>query len=133
MTTRLIFNPDAAAHSAKNALAAPGSTIQPQDRTEEHQMVATHEAPRTAVDQPSAPETYVYTPHELNRLISREIAGRLCEIADTLTANADFLLANDDVPASIKQPRAGVYRDVALQLIKLAGDELHGAWAGELR
>ncbi|WP_239154377.1 hypothetical protein [Amycolatopsis sp. FDAARGOS 1241] len=96
-------------------------------------MVATHEPTRTATEQRREAVTYTYTPRELNVLISREIAGRLCEIADTLTANADFLLANDDVPASIKRPRAGVYRDVALQLIKLAGNELHGAWAGEVQ
>ncbi|MEV4604909.1 hypothetical protein AB0K15_47145 [Amycolatopsis sp. NPDC049253] len=130
MTARLIFQPDAAAHSAKNALAAPGSTIQPQDRTEEPQMVDTTTVARDVADQTTA---VTYTPRELNVLISREIAGRLCEIADTLTTNAGFLLANDDVPVSIKRPRAGVYRDVALQLIKLAGDELHSAWAGEVR
>jgi hypothetical protein len=130
MTTRLTFSPDAAAHSAKNAHAAPGSHVQPQDRTEELQMVDTPTVARDVADQATA---VTYTPRELNVLISREIAGRLCEIADTLALNAGFLFANDDVPASVMRPRAGVYRDVAMQLRQLAGDELYSAWAGEVR
>ncbi|MFI5611331.1 hypothetical protein [Amycolatopsis sp. NPDC051903] len=132
MTTRLIFQPDAAAHSAKNALAAPGSTIQPQDRTEEHQMVATHEAPRTAVEQPREAVTYTYTPHELNRLISREVCGRLHELADTLTSNAAFLLANDAVPAAAKSARARTYLDVATQLRHVGIADMIGATVSEL-
>jgi hypothetical protein len=132
MAARLHFRPDAAAHSAKNAHAAPGSHVQPQDRTEEPQMVDTPTVASEAADQATA---VAYTPRELNRLISREIAGRLFEIAGKLATNAGFLLVNEDLPASVKRPRAGVYCDVAVQLKKLGEDELYrsGVWAGEVR
>ncbi|MGW7534723.1 RapZ C-terminal domain-containing protein [Amycolatopsis sp. NPDC054798] len=48
MSIRLAVSPDAAAHSAKNAHAAPGSLDQPQDRTKEVPMVATR-FPQVAV------------------------------------------------------------------------------------
>ncbi|MGW4488852.1 hypothetical protein ACWEOE_34065 [Amycolatopsis sp. NPDC004368] len=132
MTTRLFFQPDAAAHSAKNAHAAPGSTIQPQDRTEESQMVATHQAPRTADEAPAAPETYTYTPHELNRLISREIAGRLQEISAQLCLMARFLIVNNGAPLAVKGPRVRTYLDVATQLRLLAQQEIETAQVREV-
>jgi hypothetical protein len=119
MTAHLLFHPDAAAPSGKNAPTAPGSTDQSQNRTEEPQMVATTTPDREAV-------TYAYTPAELNRLISRELAGRLHEIGMTLMSNAAFLLANDTVPAAGKRDRARVYLDVATQLRLLALAELDG-------
>ncbi|WP_326568043.1 hypothetical protein VSH64_40590 [Amycolatopsis rhabdoformis] len=132
MTTRLIFRPDAAAHSAKNAHTAPGSTIHPQDRTEDAQMVATPQVERTAADQPAEPTTYTYTPRELNRLVSREISGRLLELADILARNAAFLLANDQVPAEVKRTRALTYLDVADQLRSVGLDEVIRATLSEV-
>lgn len=118
MAARLLIHPDAAAHSAKNAPTAPGSTAQSRTRTEEHQMVDT-----TA---PAHEVAYTYTPAELNRLISRELAGRLHELGMSLMSNAAFLLANDTVPAAVKRDRARVYLDVSAQLRLLALAELDG-------
>jgi hypothetical protein len=121
MAARLVFSPDAAAPSGKNVPTAPGSTAQSRDHTEEHQMVDTA-APAREV-------AFTYTPAELNRLISRELAGRLHELGMTLMSNAAFLLANDTVPAAAKRDRTRVYLDVASQLRLLAIDELDGiAW-----
>ncbi|MET7990533.1 hypothetical protein ABZU76_06445 [Amycolatopsis sp. NPDC005232] len=131
MTARLTFHPDAAAHPAKNALAAPGSHVQPQDRTEESQMVATHEAPRTAGEQPAEVTTYSYTPDELNRLVSREIAGRLGEIAAQLCLMARYLIVNDGAPVAVKGPRVKTYLDVSTQLRLLAQQELETAGIAE--
>ncbi|SEF30174.1 hypothetical protein SAMN05421837_10541 [Amycolatopsis pretoriensis] len=117
MTTRLIFHPDAAAHSAKNAPTAPGSTAQSRNRTEEPQMVDTTAPAREAA-------TFTYTPDELNSLISREVSGRLHELGLSLMSNAAFLLANDTVPAAAKRERARVYLDVSAQLRLLAVAEL---------
>ncbi|WP_020664228.1 hypothetical protein [Amycolatopsis benzoatilytica] len=72
---------------------------------------------------------FTYTPAELNRLISRELCGRLHELGMSLMSNAAFLLANDTVPTAVKRDRARVYLDVAAQLRLLAIDELDGiAW-----
>lgn len=121
MAARLLIHPDAAAHSAKNAPTAPGSAAQSQNRTEEHQMVDTTTPVREVA--------FAYTPAELNRLISRELCGRLHELCLSLTSNAAFLLANDTVPAAVKRDRVRVYLDVAAQLRLLAVDELDGiAW-----
>ncbi len=125
MTARLIFHPDAAAHSAKNAPTAPGSTAQSRNRTEELQMVDTTAPAREAA-------TFTYTPDELNRLISREISGRLHELGLSLMSNAAFLLANDTVPAAAKRDRARVYLDVSAQLRLLALAELE-SMTGEVQ
>lgn len=122
MAIRLFFHPDAAAHSAKNAPTAPGSTAQSRNRTEELQMVDITTATREAA--------FTYTPTELNRLISRELAGRLHELGMSLMSNAAFLLANDTVPATAKRDRARVYLDVAAQVRLLALDELDGIVEG---
>lgn len=122
MSTRLTFSPDAAAHSAKNAHAAPGSAVQPQDRTREIPMVDTHTAARETEE-----TTYAYTPHELNRMLSREIAGRLRELADTLDANASFLFASTAVPAAFARPRLRAYLDVSSQLRAVARHEIETA------
>ncbi|MFI6026379.1 hypothetical protein [Amycolatopsis magusensis] len=74
-----------------------------------------------------------YTPHELNRLISREIAGRLREVADTLTGNASTVdelfsaLVLNGHYAGKFVARAQVYRDVASQLRAVADSELETA------
>ncbi|WP_372671298.1 hypothetical protein [Amycolatopsis kentuckyensis] len=86
--------------------------------------------------------TVAYTPVELNRLISREIAGRLREVADTLTTNADvvgdlftrLVMAGTYIGAFAA--RAQTYRDVASQLRAVAAFELETAgiacsWCGE--
>ncbi|WP_326945783.1 hypothetical protein OG439_40665 [Amycolatopsis sp. NBC_01307] len=65
-----------------------------------------------------------YTPAQLNRLISREIAGRLHEVGETLLTNVAFLMANDAVPAAAKQVRTRTYLDVVAQLWLLAAGEL---------
>ncbi len=122
MAARLLISPDAAAHSAKNAPTAPGSTAQSRNRTEEHQMVDT-----TA---PAREVAYTYTPAELNRLISRELSGRLHELGMTFMSNAAFLLANDTIPAAAKRDRTRVYLDVAAQLRLLALAELDGIVGG---
>ncbi|WP_239154421.1 hypothetical protein [Amycolatopsis sp. FDAARGOS 1241] len=95
-------------------------------------MVATHEPTRTATEQPREAVTYTYTPHQLNRLISREVCGRLHELADTLTTNAALLLANDVVPAAAKHARARTYLDVAAQLRHVGIAELVGVTVSEL-
>jgi hypothetical protein len=120
MSARLIFSPDAAAPSGKNAPTASGSTAQSRNRTEEHQMVDTTAPVREAL-------TVAYTPAELNGLISREIAGRLYEITSTLLSNVAFLLANDNVPRELKDQRVRTYLDVTTQLRLLAVAELDGA------
>ncbi|RSD20116.1 hypothetical protein [Amycolatopsis eburnea] len=74
--------------------------------------------------------TFTYTPAELNRLISREISGRLHELGLSLMSNAAFLLANDTVPVAAKRDRARVYLDVAAQLRLLAAAELDGITEG---
>lgn len=135
MAARLFFSPDAAAPSGKNVPTAPGSTEQSRNRTEEHQMVDTTGPVREAA-------TVAYTPVELNRLISREIAGRLREAADTLSTNADLVgelftrlvLAGTYIGAFAV--RAQTYRDVASQLRGVAAFELETAgiacsWCGE--
>ncbi|UOZ09375.1 hypothetical protein [Amycolatopsis sp. WQ 127309] len=68
--------------------------------------------------------TVAYTPAQLNRLISREIAGRLHEVSETLLTNVAFLMANDAVPAAAKQVRTRTYLDVVAQLWLLAAGEL---------
>ncbi|WIV60171.1 hypothetical protein [Amycolatopsis nalaikhensis] len=75
---------------------------------------------------PAHEVAYTYTPAELNRLISRELAGRLHELGMSLMSNAAFLLANDTVPAAVKRDRARVYLDVSAQLRLLALAELDG-------
>jgi hypothetical protein len=135
MTARLNFSPDAAAPSGKNVPTAPGSTAQSQNRTEEPQMVDT----TTPFREDNA---VTYTPVELNRLVSREIAGRLREVAGTLATNADvvgdlftrLVLAGTYIGALAV--RAQVYRDVASQLRAVAAFELETAgiacsWCGE--
>ena len=126
MSARLTFSPDAAAHSAKNAHAAPGSAVQPQDRTREIPMVDTHTAARET-EQQGQETTYAYTPHELNRLLSCEVAGRLRELADTLDANAAFLFASTAVPAAFARPRLRAYLDVSSQLRAVARHEIETA------
>ena len=119
MATRLFFHPDAAAHSAKNAPTAPGSTAQSRNRTEEHQMVDTTAPARE-------PVTVAYTPREWNREISISRANVLREVADTLTDNADVV--GDLVAAVVRKGgdgyafavRAQVYREVAEQLRHVA-------------
>src|SRR6185369_14624628 len=119
MTFHVFFSPDAAAPSGKNVPTAPGSTEQSRNRTEETQMVDTTTPVREAA-------TVAYTPEELNRLISREVAGRLREVADTLMTNADvvgdlftdLVLAGTYIGAFVV--RAQVYRDVASQLRAVA-------------
>ncbi|WP_460438154.1 hypothetical protein [Amycolatopsis stemonae] len=74
--------------------------------------------------------SYTYTPAELNRLISREISGRLHELGMSLMSNAAFLLANDAVPAAAKRDRARAYLDVSAQLRLLALAELDGIAGG---
>ncbi|WP_328645551.1 hypothetical protein OHS58_37405 [Amycolatopsis sp. NBC_00348] len=76
--------------------------------------------------------TVAYTVSELNRLVSREIAGRYRELASTLCDNAAFLLANDDVPARVKQQRSRAYLDIAMQLHQLADGEIRGAELGQV-
>lgn len=125
MAARLIFSPDAAAPSWQNVPTAPGSTAQSRNRTEEPQMVDTTSPVREAA-------AFTYTPAELNRLISRELAGRLHELGMTLMSNAAFLLANDTVPATVKRDRARVYLDVATQLRLLALAELDGLTVGQV-
>ena len=123
MSARLTFSPDAAAHSAKNAPTAPGSAVQPHDRTKEISMVDTHTAARV-VEMSGEVVACTYTPYELNRMVSREIAGRLQELADTLEANAAFLRANASVPAGFARPRFRAYLDVAAQLRAVARHEV---------
>ncbi|WP_328645208.1 hypothetical protein OHS58_34045 [Amycolatopsis sp. NBC_00348] len=76
--------------------------------------------------------TVAYTVAELNRLVSREIAGRYRELASTLCDNAAFLIANDTVPARVKQQRSRAYLDIAMQLHQLADGEIRGAELGQV-
>ena len=66
-----------------------------------------------------------YTPHELNALVSREIAGRLREVADKLTDNVLFLVQSN-LPAKFVRSRVNVYLDVESQLRALANLEMEG-------
>ncbi len=122
MAARLMFHPDAAAHSAKNAPTAPGSTAQPRNRTEEHQMVDTTSPVREAA-------TVAYTPVELNRLISREIAGRLREVAAMHQNIGDAMAVGDGV--TFDEWRRSIWHHAeAHRLEQLAAAELAGVTDG---
>ncbi|QFU85727.1 HIT family protein [Amycolatopsis sp. YIM 10] len=120
------INPDAAAHSAKNAPTAPGLTASHvNDHAERFPMVN----PTTPVTG-TADEPVTYTPAELNRLISRAIAGRLNEVADLLGENAlrllDCAFTASTLPPAYAESRADAYVNVAEHLYLLAADELTG-------
>ncbi|WP_235079118.1 hypothetical protein [Amycolatopsis orientalis] len=89
-------------------------------------MVETHAAARET-ERHGDETTYAYTPHELNQMLSREVAGRLRELADTLDANAAFLFASTAVPAAFARPRLRAYLDVSSQLRAVARHEIETA------
>ncbi|UJW34225.1 hypothetical protein L3Q67_10915 [Saccharothrix sp. AJ9571] len=78
----------------------------------------------------TADEPVTYTPAELNRLISREIAGRLNEVADLFAANAMRLdiahYAAPFLPRAYWETLSLTYWRIAHQLELLAADELAG-------
>ncbi|MFJ9787816.1 hypothetical protein ACIRSS_50155 [Amycolatopsis sp. NPDC101161] len=122
MTTRLFFSPDAAAPSWQNVPTAPGSTEQSRNRTEEHQMVDTTAPVREVA-------TVAYTPAALNRLISREIAGRLREVAAMHQEISAAMVAGDGVTPD--ERRRGIWhRAEADRLEQLAAAELAGVTDG---
>ncbi len=120
--TRLLITadgPGTAACPAKNLNAAPGLPNRSHDRSERNTMVDTTPLTRATAN------TVTYAPRELNALVTREIAGRLREVADTLTDNVLFLLLSD-LPGPFVRSRSNVYLDVASQLLALANHELDG-------
>ncbi|MEU3272546.1 hypothetical protein ABZ639_17030 [Saccharomonospora sp. NPDC006951] len=124
MTRFLIGDPDAAARTAKNAHAASGLPTRTTNRSLGRNPMVDANAPADSGDE------VVYTPAELNALITRAVAERLRDRAEAHRRRAAVWAqaTGDDT-----DPYVVFHSDEAAVLELMAARSLHRAYLGEGR